>query len=64
MNERTKLTIVLGICAVLLLVGLVFSVRLTAGINAEAQRESTQHAPVPTPTPPALAPSKPAPAHG
>jgi len=62
MNERTKLTIVLGICAVLLLVGLVFSVRLTAGINAEAQREATQHAPVPTP--PALAPSKPAPAHG
>ena len=61
MNERTGVTIVLGVCAVLLLIGLVFSDRLTAGINYAAQQEATQQSPVPTP--PSLLPAKPAPAH-
>jgi hypothetical protein len=62
MNERTGIAVVLGVCAVLLLIGMVFSARLTAGISHAAQQEATQHSPVPTP--PALTQSKPAAAHG
>jgi hypothetical protein len=61
MNERTKLSLVLGICAVLLIVGFVFSVRVTQGISHAAHLEATQQSPVPTP--PSLAPAKAAPSH-
>ena len=39
MSERTKLTGLLGVVAVLLCIGLVFSVRLTSQINHAAQAE-------------------------
>jgi hypothetical protein len=61
MNERTGIAVLLAVCAVLLIVGFAFSVRLTAGISHAAHLEATQQSPVPTP--PALAPAKPAPAH-
>jgi len=61
MNERTRLAVLLCVCAVLLIVGLAFSIRLTDGVSAVAQREATQHAPVPTPA--AHAPPKPAQSH-
>jgi hypothetical protein len=60
MDERIWTTIVLGVCAGLLIIGLVFSARLTAGINHAAYMEATQHSPVPTS--PALMPAKTAPA--
>lgn len=62
MNQRTGIAFVLGFCAVLLVIGLVFSVRLTAGISHAAQQEAAQHSAVPTP--PSLLPAKPAPQHG
>jgi hypothetical protein len=62
MNERTRIALVLGVCAVLLIVGLVFSVRRTVDISHAARLEATQQSPVPTP--PSLAPAKAAPAHG
>jgi hypothetical protein len=61
MNERTGIAVLLAVCAVLLIVGFAFSVRLTAGINHASHLEATQQSPVPTP--PALAPAKPASAH-
>jgi hypothetical protein len=60
MNQRTTTAIVLAVCALLLLLGMVFSARVTAGIDQAAHLEATQHAPVATP--PSLAPAKPAPA--
>jgi hypothetical protein len=39
MSERTKLTGLLGVVAVLLCIGFVFSVRLTSQINHAAQAE-------------------------
>jgi hypothetical protein len=39
MSERTKLTGLLGVVAVLLSIGFVFSVRLTSQINHAAQTE-------------------------
>jgi len=39
MSERTKLTGLLGVVAVLLCIGFVFSVRLTSQINHTAQAE-------------------------
>lgn len=61
MNERTTLALVLGVCAVLLIIGFVFSARIEIGINHAARVEATQHSQVPVP--PALAPAKAAPAH-
>jgi hypothetical protein len=61
MSERTSISLLLGVCVVLLLIGLVFSARLTAGISSAARLEATQQSPVPTP--PALVPAKAAPAH-
>lgn len=61
MNERTGIALLLGVCVVLLIVGLVFSARLTADISHAAHLEATQHAPVPTP--PSLAPAKATAAH-
>ena len=61
MNERTLTAVVLGVCAVLLIAGFVFSVRITAGISNAAHLEATQQSPVPTP--PSLSPAKPAPGH-
>ena len=61
MNERTGIAIVLGLCAGLLIIGLVLSARLTAGINHSVQVEATQHSPVPTP--PSLTPAKQPAAH-
>lgn len=61
MNQRTGNAVVLAVCAVLLIVGLVFSARVTAGIDRAAHQEATQHSAVPTP--PALASAKAAPAH-
>jgi hypothetical protein len=60
MDGRITIAVVLGLCAGLLIIGLVFSSRLTAGISQAAQMEATQHAPVPTPS--SLAAAKPAPA--
>jgi hypothetical protein len=39
MSERSKLTGLLGVVAVLLCIGLVFSVRLTSQVNHAAQAE-------------------------
>jgi hypothetical protein len=61
MNEQTRLSLVLGVCAVLLIVGFVVSARLEIGISHAAHVEATQQSPVPVP--PALAPAKAAPAH-
>jgi hypothetical protein len=66
MNERVGITVVLGVCAVLLLIGLIFSARLTARISRAAQVEATEQSPVPMPPalmPPKAAPAKAAPAH-
>ena len=60
MNERVGTAVVLGVCAGLLIIGLVFSARLTAGISHAAHMEATQQSPVPTP--PALMPAKTTPA--
>jgi hypothetical protein len=60
MNERTTTAAVLAVCALLLLAGVVFSARVTAGIDNAAQQEATQHALVPTPS--SLAHAKAAPA--
>lgn len=67
MNERVGISVVLGVCAVLLLIGLVFSARLTAGISHAAHMEATEQSPVPTPPalmPAKAPPAKAAPAHG
>lgn len=62
MNERSRLGLILAVCAALLIIGFVFSARVTAGISQAAHQEATQQSPVPTP--PGLAPAKPAAAHG
>lgn len=65
MNQRTTMGLILGVCAVLLVVGLVFSTRVTDGIIRAAHQEAVDQSPVPTPT--ALLPAKPqakATAHG
>jgi hypothetical protein len=61
MDERNRLSLVLGVCAVLLIIGFVFSVRVTQGITHAAHLEATQQSPVPTP--PSLAPAKAVPSH-
>ena len=60
MNERVGISVVLGVCAVLLLIGLVFSARLTAGSSHAAHMEVTEQSRVPMP--PALMPAKAPPA--
>ena len=61
MDKHVGIAIVLGLCAGLLIIGLVFSARLTAGISHAARLEATQHTTVPTP--PGLTPAKPPVAH-
>jgi hypothetical protein len=61
MNEQTRLSLVLGVSAALLIIGFVFSARLEIGISHAARVEATQQSPVPVP--PSLAPAKAAPAH-
>jgi hypothetical protein len=56
MNQRSILTLLFGACAVLLLVGFVFSSRIEAAISHAAHVEATQQSPVPTP--PGLQPAK------
>ncbi|HUB11945.1 MAG TPA: hypothetical protein VMB34_08310 [Acetobacteraceae bacterium] len=54
-GQNRIVMLVLGICAVLVIVGFVFSVRVEQGITKAAHVEATQQSPVPTPT--ALAPA-------
>ena len=56
MNQRTLMGLIIGTCAVLLLLGFVFSARVTNSIDNAAQQEATQQSPVPTPA--ALRPAK------
>jgi len=57
MNAQSRLTIlVIGVCAVLLIVGFAFSFRVEQEISHAAQVEATQQSPVPTPA--ALAPTR------
>jgi hypothetical protein len=50
MNQNALLAALVGVCAVLLIVDLVFfSAIVTSGISAAARHEVTQHAAVPTP---------------
>ena len=56
MNQRTVLTLILGACAVLLVIGFVFSARVTDEIVQAAHQEATDQSPVPTP--PSLLPAK------
>jgi hypothetical protein len=49
MKQQPLVALALGVCAVLLVVGFVFSVRLTMGITQAAHVEATQQSPVPTP---------------
>lgn len=66
MNQRAVMSLILGVCAVLLVIGFIFSSRITDGIQAAAHREAVDQSPVPTP--PALLPTRAAsaktPAHG
>jgi hypothetical protein len=57
MNENSLLAALVGVCAILLIVGFVFGAIITTGISAAARHEATQHAAVPTPA--ALAHAKP-----
>lgn len=50
MKEQPLVALLLGVCAVLLIAGFVFSVRLTMGITHAAHVEATQQSPVPTPS--------------
>jgi hypothetical protein len=49
MNENSLLAALVGVCAILLIVGFVFSAIITTGISAASRHEATQHAAVPTP---------------
>jgi hypothetical protein len=49
MKEQSLVALALGVCAVLLVAGFVFSARLTMGISRAAHVEATQQSPVPTP---------------
>ena len=57
MKENTLLAILVGVCAALLIVGVIFSATITSRISAAARHEATQHAAAPTPA--AMAHAKP-----
>ena len=57
MNTHPRILILLAVCAILLIVGFVFSAHITASITGAAHQEATRHAPVPTPPAPTAKPA-------
>ena len=55
-GQRSLTMLILGVCAVLLIIGFVFSARVEQAISHAAYQEATQQSPVPTP--PGLVPTK------
>lgn len=49
MNQNALLATLVGVCAILLIVGFIFSAMITSRISTAARNEAMQHGVVPTP---------------